>query len=152
VLVTANAAGANGNGLVTFPILTDPLSMSVDTAGLIGGIDAFGECFLPKHVDYIDTSIPSISTYDVSSYRYRYLSIPLPIDNKNTINVLVHGVDVENTIQLRMRYAKSTDPTWLPWEVITNIGTFFTVTKSYLISKIQIQLFGKASGFSVYEV
>ena len=160
VLVTANTSGARGNGLVTinqhdytsgaFALIS---VSGQSTFGLTGGVDAFGECFLPKHMDYIDTVLPSTSTYDVSSYRYRYLSVPLPIANKNTIDIVIHGVNAPQTnIQLRIRYASSTDPTWLPWEVVTGTGTFFTVTKSYLISKIQIQLFGKASGFSVYEV
>ena len=155
LLVTANIPGARGNGLVVktdFDSTHNAFAIS-PTAGLVGGIDAFGECFLPKHVNYIDTSIPSPSTYDVSSYRYRYESVPLPINLMHTINAIVHGVPVPQTdVQLRMRFARDTEADWQPWEVLTGNGVFFTVTKSYPISKIQIQLFGKVSGFSVYEV
>lgn len=155
VLATATTMGARGNGLVVIDqhdFTGNALALS-PVEGFVGGIDAFGECFIPKHVDYIETAIPSPSTYDVSSYRYRFLSTPLPIANKYTVSVVVHGLDASQTnIQLRIRFAKDSSPTWLPWEVITGSGSFFTVTKPYMISKLQIQLFGKASGFSVYEV
>ena len=155
VLVEAQTVGARGNGLIVltlFDYTGNEIAVS-PTNGLVGGIDTFSECFMSKHMDYIDTVIPSPGTYEVSTYRTRYLSVPLPIKSVHAVNVIVHGVDVPQTnIQLRMRFATNSDPTWLPWEVITGSGAFFTVTKSYLISKIQIQLFGKCSGFSVYEV
>jgi hypothetical protein len=119
----------------------------------VGGIDAFGECFMPKHQDFIDTALPSPSTYDVTSYRYRYLSVALPIYNKLSVNVVVYGVPAPQTnIQLRVRVATGSSAVWQPWEVISGNGSLFTVTKAAVITKIQLELFGKASGFSVYEV
>jgi len=154
LIISANVLGARGNGLVTInEQIANAFAVS-PANGLVGGIDAFSECFLSKHATYIDTSIPSTGTYDVSTYRGRYLSIPLPVASLYSICIAVHDVDPPQTnIQLRVRFANNTDPTWLPWEVITSTtGSFFSITKSFRISKIQVQLFGKASGFSVYEV
>lgn len=162
LLVTATASaigGARGNGLITITTVQNNTVKLIDAlqnslTGLVGGIDAFGECFFPKHMDSIDTDIPSSGTYDVTSYRYRYQSIPFPIGTGVTsVKVVVHGVPVPQTnIQLRARTATAASPVWLPWEVISGSGALFTITKSSGISKIQLQLFGEASGYSVYEV
>ena len=159
ILITATASllsGARGNGTVTIT-KSNPLVVFIldPAAGLTGGIDAFGECFFPRHMDYIDTDLPSTSSsnYDVTSYRYRYQSRPFPIGSVLSVKVVAHDVDAPQTnIQLRARTATGTYPTWLPWEVITGSGALFTITKSSVITKIQLQLFGKASGYSVYEV
>ena len=163
ILITATASllsGARGNGTVAITTVQSNTFTMIDSilqtiSGLIGGIDAFGECFFPRHMDYIDTELPltSSSYYDVTSYRYRYQSRPFPIGSVLSVKVIAHDVDAPQTnIQLRTRVAVGTDPTWLPWEVITGSGALFTVTKSSVITKIQLQLFGKASGYSVYEV
>ena len=152
----SNLSGSRGNGIMatsnpTYIHFVD--STANDILGLVGGIDAFGGCFIPHHMDYIDTDIPSASVYDVTSYRNRYQSVALPINGCLSVKVVVHGVDVPQTnVQLRTRVAIGTDPTWLPWEVITGVGALFTITKSSAIKKIQLQIFGKASGFSLYEV
>lgn len=156
----SSLSGARGNGVMSH-VHASPLdyiefvnaSQNV-IAGLIGGVDTFGECFMPKHMDYIDTVIPSPSTYDVSTYRLRYQSVALPIGNVLSVKVVLHGVEIpQNNIQLRARVAVGTDPVWLPWEVISSsTGASFTITKSSAITKIQIQIFGKASGFSIYEI
>ena len=161
LLVTANIIGARGNGSVTVSTYISDYITVVDYLlyvinGLVGGIDTFSECFLPLHMDCINTSIPSSTTYEVTSYRNRYLSVPLPISNNvMSIKVVVHGVPaLQTNIQLRVRIANATDPAWLPWQVITSgaNGALFTITQGFNISKIQLELFGQASGFSVYEV
>jgi len=152
VVCTANTLGARGNGPVTAPIQGDHSSILLP-GNSVGGVDAFGECFLPKHQDYIDTVIPSPSVYDVTNYRDRFLSVPMPIDNVLSVMVNVYGIPAPQTdIQLRTRVAIGSDPAWQPWEVISGNGASFTITKSSIITKIQLELFGRASGFSVYEV
>lgn len=148
---TANVLGARGNGPVSEPVEGDPSALLI-SGDAVGGIDAFGECFLAKHQDYIDTVLPSPSVYDVTGYRTRFLSVALPIASKLTINIMVHGIAAPQTnIQVRVRVA-TTNEVWLPWEVISGTGNLFTVTKASAITKVQIELFGRASGFSVYEV
>lgn len=152
IACTANTSGARGNGPVLEPVEGDPSALLI-SGDAVGGIDAFGECFMPKHQDFIDTALPSPSTYDVTSYRYRYLSVPLPIYNKLSVNVVIYGVPAPQTnIQLRARVATGSSEVWQPWEVISGNGALFTITKAAVITKIQLELFGKASGFSVYEV
>jgi hypothetical protein len=147
-----NTLGARGNGPVSEPVEGDPSALLI-SGDAIGGIDAFGECFMAKHQDYIDTVLPSPSVYDVTSYRYRFLSVPLAIDNVLVVNVLVHGIPSPQTnIQLRVRVAIDSSEVWQPWEVITGNGASFTITKASVITKLQLELFGRASGFSVYEV
>lgn len=158
ILATANIAGARGNGSVTTSNIVGAIQF-IDylgnvITGLLGGIDTFGECFIAKHADKIDTSIPSPSAYDVSSYRGRFLSVPLPIGASITnVAVVIHDVPAPQTeVQVRMRVANTLDPAWLPWEVVTGNGAYFSLAKGFYISKVQVEIFGKASGFSVYEV
>jgi hypothetical protein len=108
---------------------------------------------MPKHQDFISTPIPSPSVYDVTSYRYRFLSVPMPIASKLILNIILHGVPAPQTnIQLRARVATGTSAVWQPWEVLTGNGALYTLTKASVITKLQIEIFGEASGFSVYEV
>jgi hypothetical protein len=152
VICESTTVGARGNGPVSEPVEGDPSALLI-SGDCVGGIDGFGECFMPKHQDFINTPIPSPSVYDVTSYRYRYLSVPMPIGSKLTLNIILHGVPVPQTnIQLRARVATGTSPVWQPWEVLTGNGAFFTLTKAAVITKLQIEIFGEASGFSVYEV
>jgi hypothetical protein len=156
-LVSALVLGARGNGTIT-TTATDYIqfvdSIGVGVSTMSGGIDAFGECFLAKHADSIDTVLPNPTVYDMTSYRTRFQSVALPISlNIYTVQIVLHGVPpLQTNIQLRMRVAGDSDPEWMPWEVIMGNGAFFTVTKSYTISKIQLEIFGKASGYSVFEV
>jgi hypothetical protein len=159
-LVSALVLGARSNGSISTSVVLPRTSIQfVDSLGvgvsvMAGGIDNYKECFLPKHANSIDTAIPNISTYDVTSYRNRYVSVALPISPSiDTVRVIIHGVPpLQTNIQLRVRIAGGTDPEWMPWEVISGDGASFTITKGYFITKIQLEIFGKASGFSVYEV
>ena len=152
VICTSTTLGARGNGPVSEPIEGDPSALLI-SGDSVGGIDAFGECFMAKHQDFIDTPIPSPSIYDVTSYRYRFLSVPLAIDSVLAVKVLVYGIPAPQTnVQLRVRVAIGSSAVWQPWEVITGNGAEFTITKSSAITKMQVELFGRASGFSVYEV
>lgn len=150
---TVVQTGARGNGSVTEPIQANPTAITLG-GNAVGGIDGFGETHTPRHQPFILSSIPSPSTYEVYTVRERYLSIPIPISaSKKNITVIVHEVDVPRAggVQVRMRVASSSDPTWLPWEVLTADGAVFSLSKTYNISKVQIEIFGKCSGFSLYE-
>lgn len=149
---TANTLGAQGNGPVSEPVQGDLTAITL-SGNAVGGIDQFGESFDSRYDDCINTILPAGGTYDVSSIRGRYLSVPIPIDSKLSVRVIVHGVKPpQSNVQLRARVATGASEVWLPWEVISGDGSVFDITKAAVITKIQIEIFGYACGFSMYEL
>jgi hypothetical protein len=145
--------GSRGNGEVSEPVQANvnAISLSGDAEG---GIDAFGESFTPRHMDHIESTIPSTGVYEVYNLRERYLSKPIAIGLREKLTILLHGTAIprsSNYLQVRVRVANEDSEVWLPWEVATDNGAVFTVEKSFNISKAQIEIFGKCSGFSLYE-
>jgi len=139
-------AGARGNGNVTTS------SVEIVVTNATGGIDTYGENFTPRHQDYIESSVPSPSTYEITDIRYRYRSIPIPVDGKTKIVAVVHRLAPPYTnCQVRVRVALGVDSEWQPWEVATANGAVFTITKGSNIYKCQVEIFGKCSGFSLFE-
>ena len=158
IICTAITTGSRGNGIVTQnQVNIDAIyikSGDHPTQGnAVGGIDSFGESYTTKHQDSITTVLPASTTYDVYVYRGRYLTIPIPILNKKSVVAKVLGVPLpkESNVQLRARVATGTSPIWLPWEVITGNGSSFLIQKDEEITKVQLEIFGKASGFALYE-
>lgn len=152
--MTAETLGAQGNGSTSEPVEGNPTAILL-SGDVSGGIDTFGETYTLRHKDYVDSTIPSTGTYEVSDIRERYLSVAMPIDNVLTVRVVLHGVPIpkdSTKVQLRARVAIGSNVEWQPWEVITGNGANFTITKASAITKIQLEIFGKASGFSLYEV
>jgi len=150
VVCTVNAVGAAGNGDITEPVEVIPTA--IITADAAGGIDAFAENFTPRHQDYISSDVPSPSTYDVQYVRARYRTVAFAIGGKPTLRVVTHRVAPPySNIQVRIRVATDSNPEWLPWEVMTGSGMNFSVTKAFNISKCQLEVFGKCSGFSLFE-
>lgn len=150
---SANTLGAQGNGPVSEPIEGDITAITL-SGDAVGGIDQFGETFTTRFEDCITTTIPSAGTYDVSGIRGRYLSVPLPVASKLSIRFILHGVPPPQAgiTQLRARVATGGSEVWLPWEVIADDGTIYTITKAAVITKVQIEIFGKCCGFSMYEM
>lgn len=158
----SNIVGSIGNGTVS--ISTSNPNALTSSGDSKGGVDSFLECYIPRHQNYIDTPIPSGAVYDsmgvLNTQRYRFLTIPLAIKKVNSVLISVYGVPepIETTVQVRARVSciqNAVDTGWLPWEIIPyspNMGPSFLVTKNLPITKIQIEIYGKASGFSVYEV
>ena len=155
--ITCNTTGSRGNGVIT-TVLVNPGSISIGpTSALAGGIDAYGETYLIRQYDYIDTAIPSPTLYDVTSIRGRYISIPIPIASRSELRVDLYGVVPPQTnVQLRVRASLGTDVEWLPWVVVTSTGASFQILNTLwgtdLIKKVQLEIFGKTTGFSLYEV
>jgi len=149
---SANTLGARGNGAVSEPIEGDISAITL-SGDAVGGIDGFGESFNTRFNDCINTNLPSVSTYEVYDVRGRYLSVPIPINTKTDVKVILHGVPAPQTnLQVRARYALGSSEVWVPWEVITGDGTVFDITQSPAMSKIQLEFFGKVCGFSLYEM
>lgn len=158
LICTSITSGARGNGIVTQnQVNVDAIYIksgdSSTQGNAVGGIDSFGESYTAKHQDSIDTVLPSSTTYDVSGYRGRYLTIPFPVGNKKSVTFIVFGVPLpkETNVQLRARVAYGTSPVWKPWEIITANGASFFIQKDEEITKVQFEIFGKASGFALFE-
>jgi len=158
----SDIVGSIGNGIVS--IVTSNPNPLTSSGSSTGGVDSFLECYIPRHQNYIDTPIPVGDVYDsmgvLNTQRYRFLTIPLAIKKVTSVLISVYGVPepIETTVQVRARVSciqNSLDTGWLPWEIIPyspNMGPSFLVTKNLPITKIQIEIYGKSSGFSVYEV
>lgn len=151
VLGTRNVLGSRGNAPLAVTTI-NPSVLSVPSTSS-GGIDAFGETYIPHHKDFINSPLPLPSTYDVTNIRERYLSRAFPVDSKGRISVLLHGVkpqDPVDNVQVRARYAQGT-LVWSPWVVLTEQdGIWFYLTPPTDITKIQIEIFGKVSGYSLF--
>lgn len=147
---TSTTAGSAGNGPVTTPVIAFPTSISTSGAA-IGGYDTFGEIHLVRHWDYINGSIPSSSVYEVTYLRSRYMSRAIATDNLNNLALVAYGVPqpFASNLQVRMRIAQGTTE-WNPWQVITGNGNSYTLNAAGT-TKVQIELFGRCSGFSLYE-
>jgi hypothetical protein len=151
--MTADTTGARGNGPVTEPVEGSPGAILVEDSA--GGIDGFGESFTPRHQDFVQSPIPNPAVYEVYGVRERYLSVPLGIDNKTDLIVILYGVPAPrdgSIIQLRARFAPAASEVWEPWVVVPGNGAVFAINRPGGITKIQLEIFGTASGFSLYEV
>lgn len=159
----ANLKGARGNGEITEPIPSGLGAIEI-TQDMRGGIDAYGETLFPKHAVSISCTVPSaallpatgfLTEYDVRSITDRYESIPVSIGNKAGVVIRVHGLEPfysSTKIQVRIRYSTSSDAQWSPWALVAGNGGYFEFTPgSGQISKIQLNIFGAFSGYSLYE-
>ena len=144
---TVSLAGSRGNIPITEPVEAIPTAIIL-SGNASGGIDDFGETYTLRHQNHIDSLIPNPITYNVSSVRSRYLSVAIPIKSRKKIRVVVHQ---GFPIQVRMRVAFSS-PEWMPWEVLTGNGQVFELVKADDITKIQLEIFGRCSGYSLFEM
>jgi hypothetical protein len=150
LICTQNTSGARGNVDVTTSI-ANPGSIGVSPQ-VLGGIDEFRESFIPKHQENVNSAIPSISVYEVESIRDRYLSVAIPIGGRNRITVVLHGMKLPNTgAQLRMRIASNSSSEWGVWTYIPLVGSIGSITSTTPISKVQLEVFGLAQGYSLFE-
>ncbi len=96
--------------------------------------------------------MPSPSTYDVTNIRNRYVSEAIAVNLKPVVYILIHGLKPPFTnVQVRARVALETFD-FEVWEVIPALnGILYKIDKGQDISKIQIELFGEMTGYSIYE-
>jgi hypothetical protein len=148
--VASTTLGTRGNGTI---IITTAVSQSITKEGnAVGGYDSFGEIVIPHHSECIDSPIPSPSTYDVMDIRTRYMSRAIPVNYKQNLKVVIHGIKVPySKVQVRYRIANDTID-WNKWEVVgTLTSSVFSITSASNITKIQVEIFGKCEGFSLFE-
>jgi hypothetical protein len=148
--LTRNIIGNSGNSVLNLNVtITGAIAIE---GNAVGGYDPFGEAVVPHHSNRLNSVIPLTSVYDVSYIRDRYMSRAIPIKLKKTIRIILHGVySPYNMVQLRYRISNE-KVDWLPWQVANLTSPLFTVTSASNITKIQVQVFGKFDGFSLYEV
>jgi hypothetical protein len=146
---TSTTKGSAGNGTVTTS-LANPNCITTSGAA-VGGYDTFGQIHLVRHWDYINSTIPSSSVYEVSYLQSRYQSRAIATDGMNNLMLVAYGVPqpYASKLQVRMRVAQGTFD-WNPWQVVTGNGNSYTLSAPG-VTKVQIELFGRCSGFSLYE-
>jgi hypothetical protein len=169
VLITVidiNLSGSRGNGVISEPVESNTGAIQI-SQNMRGGIDAYQETFFSKHSKNISCTVPSaalnpltgfLSTYDVGYITDRYESVPISIGYKSGVVVKVHGLQPfysSSKIQVRFRYATNSDSQWSAWALMSpdggGGGSFSFNLPSGTISKIQLNLFGSFSGYSLYE-
>ena len=141
--------GARGNIDVTEPLETYSGAI-VLSGNAVGGIDSFGETYTPRHQNRIESLIPNPSTYAVSDIRSRYLSVAIPIKSRKKVRIVTHQ-SPPTEVQVRARVCFA-NPEWLPWEVVPQTGQVFDLVKASNMTKIQLEIFGKCGGFSLFEM
>lgn len=155
--ISSTVLGTRGNSSIT---ATTTISQAITKDGnALGGYDAFGEIVIPHHSEGIDSAIPSLITYDVTNIRTRYLSRAIPIKFRTNLKLLIHGIMTPyNQVQVRYRVSNGTnvDPSntmdWDKWIVCPTLtSSLISITSISNITKIQVEIFGKCDGFSLYE-
>jgi len=149
--LSAQTSGARGNGPIV-PVQAIPTS--VTSSAISGGIDGFGESFLPRHQDSLNVSLPSASLYDVTQIRGRYLSRAILIGQRTRVTVVISDLKPPySNIQVRLRYTTVVSgPQWQPWQVLTGTGTVFSFANpASPITRVQLELFGSCTGYSIFE-
>lgn len=151
VVCTVIQDGAQGNGSVTEPVEGFPSAITLSSGGAKGGFDTHGEVVLRRHEDFINSVIPGAGTYEVKNIRDRYMSRAIPVNSRQRLTIVLHDVPpLFDQVQVRARVALGITE-WEPWEVISPDGLVFSFTKSTPITKVQIEVFGKFAGLSLYE-
>ncbi len=147
--IASTTLGTRGNSTVT---ITTTISQAITKEGnATGGYDAFGEIVIPHHSEVIHSPIPSPILYPVTDIRNRYLSRAIPVNYKSSIRVLLHGVKVPyDQVQVRYRIAND-NLDWNKWEVVLSMTSPLFTVASTNITKIQVEIFGKCEGFSLFE-
>lgn len=150
IKLVANTTGARGNSDIT--IITTISQAITKDGNVSGGYDGFGEVVVPHHSTDLSSPIPSPSLYEVYNLRGRYLSRAIPIDNKMTLVAFIHGLGLPYpaNIQVRTRVSYGSLE-WQPWEIQTSLNQRFELSFTSAITKIQIEIFGRCGGFSLYE-
>ena len=151
---------ARGNTNMIIAVASIPGSMSV--SGFEDGVDAYGEVFLDRFIDGINSAIvPAGSIYDTYLFNnsYRSRAVPIPNDLTSTAQkflVMIHGVGGKlSTNAVRIKGAYTSSYNWLPPILMTQTTyakNCFVATFSAPVYKIQVELFAKATGMTVYAV
>lgn len=142
--LVSSIAGVRGNGAISITtVITQAITKDGD---VVGGFDKYSEAVYPQHRKALNTKVLPTTEYDVSTVRDRYLSRAIPIKLASQLILVLYNF---NNCQIRYRLALDSFDfgPWIAGDVTT--GTI-TITATN-ITKVQFEIFGKCSGFSLFE-
>lgn len=143
--ITRTLAGVRGNVVIA---LVTAITQAITKDGdAVGGYDKYSEAVFPQHRSKLDTKILPNTEYDTTTIRDRYLSRSFPIKGVNKLTVVVYGAV---NYQLRYRIANNLFD-FAEWKTLAQTANNTHIINSTNITKIQIELFGKCSGYSLLE-
>lgn len=142
VILSSNTSGKRGDSTVS--ITTSVTQAITKTGDILGGIDAHAEAYLSHHKDELYCEIPSTTIYETTNIKERYLSRAFPIDYASQLIVYIHD---SKGHQLRYRIANDSLDFGV-WITPTTSANY--VINSTNITKIQIEIFGRCSGYSIF--
>lgn len=143
--LTSTLPGVRGNGEIA---ITTVITQAITADGdVIGGYDKYAEAVYPQHRSELNTKVLPSSEYDTTIIRDRYLSRAFPIKYANSVLLIVHGA---KTYQIRYRIASETFDLG-PWLVFNQTLNSTHIINGSNITKIQFEIFGRCSGYSLFE-
>ncbi len=143
--LTNKTAGVRGNNDVTI-VTTITQAITAD-GDVVGGYDNFAEAVYPQHRSKLNTKIYPNTEYNTALIRDRYLSRAFPIKYASTLKIFVYGA---KTYQIRYRLAQD-ELNFTEWITLAQTANnTYTIAKPN-ITKIQLEIFGECTGYSLFE-
>jgi hypothetical protein len=151
---------ANANQIQTS--LVNPTALSV--VGFNYGYDAIGECYLDRAQFGLKSfRVPTNSQIVLPGYawrgRYRSRAVALSYAQgiQKTFAAILHGMDISYPSSVRIRGSYGSNPqVWTPWQLMTvaspGVAGVYSFTFSEPVYKVQIEIYGKARGVSVFNL
>jgi hypothetical protein len=154
--------GSYGNANTISVSLVNSNALSV--TGFNFGYDALGECYMDRAQFGLKSfRVPTNSQFVLTGYawrgRYRSRAVALPysIGIQRTFAAILHGMDRFYPSSVRIRGSYGSNPqVWTPWQIMTvanpGVAGVYNFTFSEPVYKVQVEIFGKARGVSVYNL
>lgn len=137
--------GVRGNS--TIAIVTTVTQAITKDSEVVGGYDKYSEAIFPQHRSVLDTKVLPNTEYDTTNVRDRYLSRAIPVKHVNTLKVVVYGA-----VNYQLRYRIANDLLdFTKWTTLTQTANCTHIINSTNITKVQFEIFGKCSGYSLLE-
>lgn len=142
--IIRSLGGVRGNSSIS---ITTVVTQAIMKEGdVTGGYDKYAEAVSPQHRDVLNTKILPASEYDTTIVRDRYLSRAFPV-NSNTLDLIIYG---SSSYQVRYRVA-SNSTNFSKWNVLNKTSNNIYTISNNNTTKIQLEIFGKCSGYSLFE-
>jgi hypothetical protein len=79
------------------------------------------------------------------------------VNTNNKFCLVLHGQDRFYGTSVRIRGSDQTKPSqWLPWQVMSQAspgsGQVYLATLSQISHKVQVEIYGRARGFSLFDI
>lgn len=161
-LAMNNPVGSYGNANQITASLVN--SNALFLAGFNFGYDALGECYMDRAQFGLKSyRVPSNTQLVLTGYawrnRYRCRAIALPYAQgiQTTFAAILHGMDRFYPSSVRIRGSFGANPqVWTPWQIMPvaspGVEGVYSFTFSEPVYKIQVEIYGKARGVSLYNL